>query len=262
MTAERNVIEVHFASGVRALSTTRRGGVSTGSFADWNLGDHVGDQPEAVQENRRRLSSHLPAGTGITWLEQVHGTRVVHASTGQGLKADAIWTDNPDYAGAVMTADCLPVVFAAKDGSCAAVSHAGWRGLAAGVLTATLEALPVEPGDLEAWLGPAIGPSAFEVGNEVREAFIQCLGEQASRCFIKSQSNEKTAERLPGAPMADSGGKWLCDLFSLARLQLQEAGLESITGGDRCTFSEPNDFFSYRRDGQTGRMATVVWLTR
>lgn len=240
------VIETHLASGVRVLSTTRRGGVSSGRYSSWNLGAHVGDDPSAVRANRQRLGALLPASTQICWLNQVHGTLVVPASTGSGAEADAVWLDTLGIAGAVMTADCLPVVLAAKEGGCAAVAHAGWRGLAAGVIAETVKALPVQTEGLSAWLGPAIGPAAFEVGDEVRQAFISAQGDAAQHAF------------LPGS----IPGKWLCDLYELARQQLAALGIEDISGGDRCTFTESEDFFSYRRDGRTGRMATVVWLER
>ena len=257
------VIEHRFSSGIRTLSTTRRGGVSDEPYASWNLGGHVGDSPDAVRENRRRLQAHLPSSVGITWLHQVHGTKVVYAGgceAGEIPEADAVWTDSHETAGAVMTADCLPVVFAATDGSCAAVSHAGWRGLAAGVLSATLEALPMAPPELEVWLGPAIGRDAFAVGSEVRQAFIERMGETASRCFTESHLDQASAIESSNHTSRGLNAKWRCDLYSLARLQLRDAGVASIAGGDRCTYTESDDFFSYRRDGQTGRMATVVWL--
>jgi YfiH family protein len=243
--SEVRAIGVEFPrSGIRAITTTRQGGVSTGAFDSWNLAEHVGDASDAVAENRRRLLAPLPEALRICWLKQVHGTRVVHAADGLAEEADAAWSDDPAWACAVMTADCLPVVFAANDGSCVAAAHAGWRGLAAGVLSATLDALPVAADDVSVWLGPAIGPSAFEVGGEVREAFLESLGDSASACFTPQ-------------PAAD---KWLCDLYALARLELNARGVSEIAGGNRCTHTEADTFFSYRRDGETGRMATIVWV--
>lgn len=227
---------------VRAAFTLRTGGVSGGPFASLNLGDHVGDDPAAVASNRRRLREalHLPAEP--LWLNQVHGREVARFDGAPRPDADAAMALQPGQVCAVLVADCLPVLFADRDGRCVAASHAGWRGLAAGVLERTVEALPAAPGALVAWLGPAIGPQAFEVGEEVRDAFVAAQPEAAEEF----------------APQA--AGRWLADLWGLARRRLAAAGVGAVYGGRGCTVSEPQRFFSYRRDGVTGRMAALVWL--
>lgn len=228
-------------ANVRAVQTTRSGGVSPAPWNGLNLGDHVGDDALRVAANRAELRRSLPGEP--VWLQQVHGTRVVDAAMSAGRpEADAAWTRQADVVCAVMTADCLPVLFCDKAGSVVAAAHAGWRGLQAGVLEATLATMAVPPGEILAWLGPAIGAQAFEVGGEVRAAFCS-LDPAAAACF---------------RPHAT--GKWLADIYGLARLRLQAAGLFSISGGGMCTVSEPARFFSYRRDGVTGRMATLIWL--
>lgn len=227
--------------GVRALSTTRLGGVSEGPYRSLNLGDHVGDRPEHVAENRARVASLLPAAP--LWLAQVHGNRVVDAAQADdGEQADASVIRSRARVCAVMTADCLPVLFCHQRGEVVAAAHAGWRGLAGGVLEATLSAMAVPSKEVLVWLGPAIGRTAFEVGDEVRAAF--------------TASTPGTA----AAFTARGGGKWLADLYALARIRLQERGVAAIYGGDRCTVSEPDTFFSHRRDQVTGRMASLIWL--
>ena len=231
---------------VLALSTTRQGGTSGAPWNSCNLAHHVGDDPAAVAANRRLLLQCLPVGTAIQWLDQVHGTRVVSARAEGGVpEADASVSRGPGVACAVLTADCLPVLLCDRAGSAVAAAHAGWRGLAAGVLEATVAAMQVPGAELLAWLGPAIGPARFEVGREVREQFLQGPGEGTAQAFRPS----------PGAP-----GHYLADLYQLARLRLQAAGVEGIYGGDRCTYSESGHFFSYRRDGHTGRMASLVMI--
>lgn len=230
---------------VRAWQSTRRGGVSPAPYDSLNLGDHVADLPAHVAANRQRLHSALALPAAPCWLRQVHGTRVLEAGPGAvGAEADAVVLRRPGAVGAIMTADCLPVLFCDRQGSVAGAAHAGWRGLVAGILENTVVALGVPPRELLAWLGPAIGPTAFEVGEEVQAA---CLAAQpeAARAF------------LPGRP-----GKYLADLYALARLRLERAGVTAIYGGGRCTVNEAADFFSYRRDGTTGRMATLIWLDR
>jgi YfiH family protein len=231
---------------VRVVSSLRAGGVSEGSYASLNLAAHVGDRADAVAANRRLLvaAAHLPAEP--LWLEQVHGSDVVrHAgSTSTPPRADAAVAFEPDRVCAVMTADCLPVVFADAGGTCVGVSHAGWRGLLGGVLQATIAALAVAPSDLHAWLGPAIGPAAFEVGPEVREAYLANLAvPDTGSCFVLNQR-----------------GRYLADLYGLARLVLAQAGVGSIHGGGWCTHDDAGRFYSFRRDGITGRMATLAWL--
>ncbi|MDR1064009.1 MAG: peptidoglycan editing factor PgeF [Azoarcus sp.] len=229
---------------VRALVTTRRGGHSKAPYDGFNLGMHVGDDPAAVAANRALLRQRLPAEP--CWLEQVHGIDVARVD-GSGRKAppcgDAAVTRTPGAVCAVMTADCLPVLFCDEAATVVAAAHAGWRGLAAGVLEAALVAMATPPARIMAWLGPAIGPAAFEVGDEVREA---CLA------------------RDPGAHIAFAAreirGKWLADLYTLARRRLTRAGVSRIYGGGCCTFTESARFYSYRREGVTGRFASLIWL--
>ncbi len=227
--------------GVRALSTTRQGGVSGAPWASFNLGEHVGDDPAAVQANRQCLRDALPAEP--RWLTQVHGTRCVDAAqAAPGEQADASFTRQRGVVCAVQTADCLPVLLCDENASVVGVAHAGWRGLAAGVIESTVAAMG-EPGErLMAWLGPAIGPRAFEVGGEVRDAFLA--------------HDARAADGFVAAP----GGKWLCDIYLLARQRLAAQGIRRITGADFCTVNDGERFFSYRRDGITGRMASLVWL--
>lgn len=226
---------------VRAIMTTRIGGVSSGAYASLNLGSHVGDSSEAVAENRRRLRTILPEAP--VWLEQVHGTQAVALEAAEhGTEADAVVSRSPGRVCAIMTADCLPVVLCDRDGSVVAAAHAGWRGLCDGVLERTVASMQVPPTSLIAWMGVAIGPSAFEVGSEVRAAFM-AKNVQAKAAFRPSQNPEK----------------WFADIYLLTTQRLQECGVRAVFGGEGCTFSEPDRFFSYRRDGVTGRMATCVW---
>lgn len=228
-------------AGVHALVTTRTGGASLPPFDSLNLGDHVGDDPAAVALNRQRLRAFLPAEP--CWLKQVHGTAVAQADgLRDAIEADASVAFAPGTVCAVLTADCLPVLFCDRQGSRVAAAHAGWRGLAAGVLEASVAALQCESADIMAWLGPAIGPQAFEVGEEVREAFVHDLPATAS-AFV------------PGPP-----GKWFADIYELARLRLARAGVGSVHGGGLCTYADAARFYSYRRDRTTGRMAALVWL--
>jgi len=229
-------------AAVRALSTTRAGGVSLAPYASLNLGAHVGDDPARVAENRARLRRLLPAEP--RWLNQVHGSAVVDAAAVAGLPdADAAFSRKPGAVCVVMTADCLPVLLCDRAGTVVAAAHAGWRGLHGGVVEATVAAMGVAPGELIAWLGPAIGPQAFEVGGEVRAAFVAADG-RAEAAF---------------RPAAQAG-KWLADLYLLARQRLAALGVSAVHGGDCCTVGEADRFFSYRRDGVTGRMASLIWL--
>jgi len=226
---------------VRALVTTRTGGVSSGPWSSLNLGNAVGDAPEAVAANRARVRQHLPADP--RWLRQVHGVDVVAAETVTApAEADASFTRTAEVVCAIQMADCLPVLLAARDGSAVGAAHAGWRGLAGGVIERTVEAMAIKPPGLIAWLGPSIGPDAFEVGDEVRAAFITD-DPAASRAF---------------RPLRE--GKWLADLFALARLRLARAGVHEVHGGGLCTYSDPVRFFSHRRDRVSGRMAALIWL--
>jgi YfiH family protein len=234
------------ARQVRAFVTTRSGGVSRGPYATMNLTRHTGDDSAAVAANQRRLADWLPSPP--VWLRQVHGNVVVVLGAGSvaaAPTADAAVTRERAVVCAVQIADCLPVLFADRRGSAVGVAHAGWRGLAAGVLEATvasLDALGASIPDLCAWLGPAIGPAAFEVGDEVRAAFVARDSALAS-CFV-----------------ATGGGKWLADLYAAARIRLAAAGVKSVGGGDYCTKTDVDRFFSYRRERASGRMAALVWL--
>ena len=234
--------------GVHALVTTRLGGVSRTPYASLNLGAHVGDDPAAVASNRARVHAALAGAGRPVWLEQVHGTRVVDATAaaaaGITQRADASFSTQSGVCCAVMTADCLPVLFCDDSGSVVAAAHAGWRGLLAGVLDATVTAMAVAPATLIAYLGPAIGAQAFVVGDEVRAAFVADLA----------------ASAVAFAPTAEPG-KCLADIYQLARLRLAARGVVRVFGGNCCTFSDSRRFFSYRRDGQTGRMASLIWRT-
>jgi len=226
---------------VHALATTREGGASSGPYASLNLGDHVGDDPASVARNRALLEQWLPAKP--LWLAQVHGTTVVDAAEVNGEPtADAAVTRELGVVLAVLTADCLPVLLAARDASAIGIAHAGWRGLAAGVVEATVARMRVAPAEIVAWLGPAIGQDAFEVGEEVRRAFAD-------------PDPTAAAAFAPG-----KAGKWQADLYALARRRLAAAGVTEVHGGGYCTFADRERFFSFRRDGRTGRMASLLWL--
>lgn len=229
---------------VRAASTTRAGGVSRAPYDSMNVSDYVGDAPEAVRANRARLRTQLNLPSEPRWLKQVHGTRVLEWNARSELiapEADASIALHPGIVCAVQTADCLPVLLCDAAGTRVAAVHAGWRGLAAGVIEATVERL--RPcGELFAWLGPAIGPHAFEVGDEVRVEFIR-HDARAIQAF--------SAARV---------GHWWADIYALARLRLQQIGVTRIYGGQWCTVTEAERFFSYRRDKTTGRMANLIWI--
>lgn len=229
---------------VRSCSTTRQGGVSLPPYASLNLGSHVCDRPEQVADNRQRLIELASLPAAPHWLDQVHGTDVARLTRNtpyQTLRADAAYTDEPGVVCAAMSADCLPVLFCSLAGDEVAAAHAGWRWLNAGVLENTVSAFRAAPQNVMAWFGPAIGPQQFEVGGEVREAFT-AADPQAAAAFVPFGEN------------------YLADIYHLARLRLQAAGVSQIFGGDRCTVTESTDFFSYRRDGITGRMASLIWL--
>lgn len=235
--------------GVRALTTLRGGeGVSAPPFDRFNLGLRCGDDPDAARENRRRLAAWLALPSPPRWLDQVHGTAVHRAFAAavplEEPRADASVTGEPGVVLAVLTADCLPVVLAARDGSEVGVAHAGWRGLAAGVLEATVAAMHTPPARLLAWLGPAAGPQAYEIGAEVRDAFV-ATDPGAGTAFVATRP-----------------GHWRMDLYALARRRLAAAGVPEVHGGNRCTISEPASFFSHRRDGRSGRLATLVWTLK
>lgn len=229
---------------VRAVSTTRGGGVSSGAYASLNLGQHVGDAVVSVVENRHRLAASLQLQHEPRWLKQVHGIAVAQlAGRVPETPADAAVTGEAGEACVIMTADCLPVLFCDRAGTRVGAAHAGWRGLAAGVLEAAALAMDVAPGELLAWMGPAIGPKAYEVGEEVRAAFI--AGDPGA-----------AAGFTPGRAQ----GKWWCDLYMLARRRLEAVGIGRIYGGGFCTYTERERFFSFRRDGECGRMASLIWL--
>jgi YfiH family protein len=226
---------------VRTLVTTRNGGVSHGPYASLNLGTRVGDDARAVAENRARLRALLPSEP--KWLQQVHGVDVVQADcvTAESA-ADAAFTRVPGVVCAVQVADCLPVLFCDRAGTRVAAAHAGWRGLSAGVLEQTVSSLGVPPEEVMAWLGPGIGPQKFEVGADVFDRFAA----------------DDPAASAAFEPLRD--GKWLADLYALARRRLSRAALTAIFGGGLCTFSDPARFFSHRRDRVTGRQGAFIWI--
>ncbi len=223
---------------VRAFSTTRSGGVSRGAWSTLNLGLHCGDDTTHVEQNRASLSEVLPSPA--QWLRQVHGTSVVRhcGRFSREMEGDALVAFESRQVCAVLTADCLPVLFCNRRGDRVGIAHAGWRGLAGGILEATVRALDEAPGELMAWMGPAIGPQVFEVGSDVAEAF----------------QGEFPAGFTP------HGDRFLMDIYALAKLRLAAIGVHAVYGGAYCTMSDPERFFSYRRDGVTGRMASLLWL--
>lgn len=230
---------------VRAFCTLRTGGVSDAPYASLNLATHVGDASASVRENRRMLRTELSLPGEPLWLEQVHGTRVLdadEAGASRRAPADAAITRQKDRVLAVLVADCLPLLLATRTGDAIGVAHAGWRGLAAGVIERTVEALGAPPEQLQAWLGPAISASHFEVGFEVRTAFVS-RHEEAAACFS-----------------ANARGRWQCNLAALARQRLEALGVHSIHNSALCTASDAQRFFSYRRDGHTGRLAALLWI--
>ncbi len=232
---------------VRAAMSTRIGGVSTAPCDTLNTGTHVGDDPAAVAENRRRLRQALQLEAEPAWLDQVHGTTVADLDatprTGTPSRADAAITRKPGTACAIQVADCMPVLLAASDASVIGAAHAGWRGLAGGVLEATIKAMQADPANLDAWMGPTISQRHFEVGDEVRAAFV-ATDPNAAAAF---ERNERQ--------------RWQCDLYALARLRLAAAGVRHIYGGGWCTYEDRDRFFSFRRDGRCGRMAALIWLS-
>jgi polyphenol oxidase len=224
-------------SRVRALSTTRQGGVSQGPYASMNIGNHVDDNDSAIADNRAIFRKQLPAEP--EWLSQVHGDTVVNLTQSSHREADASYTKQPNQVAVIMTADCLPILITDVNATVVAAIHGGWRSLAKGIIQKTIQELNTPSPQLLAWLGPAIGPKHFQVGDDVRAAFPDC----------------------PHAFVPD-GAKWRADIFAIARHQLNHLGVTAIYGGDHCTYSEPDRFYSHRRDaGITGRMATAIWLT-
>jgi polyphenol oxidase len=227
---------------VRARVSGRGGGVSTGRYASLNLAAHVGDEPRAVRENRRRLALDWELPAEPCWLDQVHGATVADLDAEGELRADGAVTSHAGVVCTIMTADCLPVLLADRRGTRVGAAHAGWRGLAAGILPAAVAAMRLPATDLLAWLGPAIGPEAYEVGDEVRAAFVG-------------------RDTGAGAAFTPNGhGRWQADLYALARLSLASAGVTAVYGGGSCTFTEPASYFSHRREAPCGRIASMIWL--
>jgi purine-nucleoside/S-methyl-5'-thioadenosine phosphorylase / adenosine deaminase len=227
---------------VRSWVTQRAGGASTGGYASLNLATHVGDSAQSVAENRALLMAGIDLPSEPVWLEQVHGATVLDLDADRVIPADAAVTSRAGVVCTVLTADCLSVLFCDRAGRRVGVAHAGWRGLLNGVLPATVGAFGVMPRDIVAWLGPAIGASAYEVGADVRDAYV---------------AQDPAAERF-FAPNA--GGRWQADLCGLARASLNGAGVTAVAGGGFCTFTESQRFFSHRREAPCGRMATLIWL--
>jgi len=234
-------------AGIRAVSTTRGGGVSGAPYASLNLGSHVGDRADAVLENRAILRNCVALPEAPRWLDQVHGVDIVRAETvREPISADGSITADVDVVCAVLTADCVPVLMCDRGGEHVAAVHGGWRGLAAGVLETAVRsfvARGVSPADILCWLGPAIGPRAYAVGPEVRDALMSAGDAVATAGILTPGSN----------------GRWALDLYQLASSRLRAAGVAQIFGGDICTHADPARFFSYRRDGLCGRQATLIW---
>ncbi|WP_193166322.1 peptidoglycan editing factor PgeF [Microbulbifer hainanensis] len=238
-------------SNVRAATSLRTGGHSAGAYASFNLGSHVDDDADAVAANRRQLCDELQLPAEPQWLEQIHSDRVVTARTdGLVRTADASTASTPGAVCAVLTADCLPVLFCDRAGTRVAAAHAGWRGLAGGILRETVAALDCAPEELLVWLGPAIGPRAFETGVDVLETFFEHA--------LDGEHTEAIAQCF--RPHVQKPLHFLADIYGLARAELRQLGIADIYGGDRCTVSEPDYFYSYRRDRITGRMASLIWL--
>ena len=232
------------APNIKAVTTTRQGGVSQAPFDSMNLGDHVGDNAKAVQQNRQILADTLALPEPPVWLNQIHSNVVSNLDDEQPLiDADASVTHKRGRSCVVMTADCLPVLFCDKAGTVVAASHAGWRGLHSGILEKTVASMDAKPEDILAWMGPAIGANAFEVGGEVRQAFMD-VQTQAEQAFQK-QDNDK----------------WLADIYLLAKQRLNAIGVKQVFGGGECTYSDTSRFYSYRKASQTGRMASLIWMS-
>lgn len=228
-------------AGVVTWQTTRTGGVSAGAYRSMNLALHVGDDPNSVAENRARLHAARNLPNEPHWLNQVHGCRILDLDRDETCPADGAVTSRPGHVLAVMTADCLPVLLASKSGQRIGVAHAGWRGLVNGVLRAAIDAFNCPPADILAWLGPAIGPGAFEVGDEVRAAFV-AVDAEAERAFARN-----------------ARGRWQADLHALGQQALARLGVSNVFGTPFCTFGDPGQFFSHRREAPCGRMASMIW---
>jgi YfiH family protein len=236
-------------SNIVAFTSCRLGGFSAAPYDEFNLGLHVGDDPESVRRNRQQLLSACQGLQGVQWLQQVHGSATVYAdgSVTQPL-ADAAYTDQPGIACAVMTADCLPLLLCDKQGQQVAAIHAGWRGLAAGVIESAVDCFEAAPGQLLAWLGPAISQEYFEVGEEVREQFLS-----------KASAADKPAVEAMFVASAQGSGHFLADLYGLAKIRLSALGISAIYGGNTCCYKDARRFFSYRREAVTGRMVSIIY---
>lgn len=231
---------------IQAFTTVRNGGVSQAPFDSFNLGSHVNDNLADVMKNRELLVEKFQLPQMPLFLNQTHSTKVIRLPyTGTDLEADAVYTNQPNQVCLIMTADCLPALFVSQNGKEIAAAHAGWRGLCDGVLEATVAEFECEPAQISVWLGPAIGPNAFQVGNEVIEQFC-AFDPNAEEAFIEDGS---------------TSGKFLGNLYQIAKQRLNKLGIVNIFGGDHCTYTEKEHFFSYRRDKQTGRMASLIWRT-
>ena len=228
---------------IKAYSTTRVGGASCGDYDSFNLAYHVGDQADRVTANHKILQQTLTLPKPPIWLQQVHGSRVVELGRDHDLRADAAVCFEPDIVAAILTADCLPVLLCGRDADCVGLVHAGWRGMVAGIIEATVQAMRCPAADLSAWLGPGIGPHAYRVGNEVRDAFV------------------REDEELALAFLPDNVGSWMMNLYEIAALKLTRLGVLAVTGGDFCTYTDAPRFYSFRRDGVTGRMAHLIWIS-
>lgn len=230
-------------ANIHAYCSVRTEGFSQQPFESFNLASHVGDNEADVQRNRQQLFQQLNLPSEPLWLDQVHGIKVVDASNGGvgGFQGDASFSRETNQVCSVLTADCLPVLFCDRQGATVAAAHAGWRGLLAGVLESTLNAMTRDTNEIMAWLGPAIGPDNFEVGEEVYQSFVQHSADSAD------------------AFKANRPGHYLANIYQLAKLRLQSRGVNQIYGGDFCTFKEQDRFYSFRRDGQTGRMVSLIW---
>jgi YfiH family protein len=236
-------------ANIVAFTSCRQGGFSAAPYDEFNLGLHVGDDPESVRLNRQQLLSNCQGLQGIQWLQQAHGNATVYADGGSTeLQADAAYTDQAGIACAVMTADCLPVLLCDNQGQQVAAVHAGWRGLAAGVIESAVDCFEAAPGQLMAWLGPAISQQYFEVGEEVFEQFLS-----------KASAADKPAVEAAFVAISQGGGHYLADLYGLAKIRLSALGITAIYGGDTCCYKDASRFFSYRREAVTGRMVSVIY---
>jgi YfiH family protein len=254
---------------VKACYSLRQNGHSSGSYSSFNLGDHVGDLAINVAKNRKLLEEII-GQQAISWLQQVHGTRVVDANLGNGCQADASYTQEFNQVCTVMTADCLPVFFCDTEGRQVALAHAGWRGLHAGVLQQTLSQFNragqssslTKYSNIIAYLGPAISQGAFEVGEDVRQAFLSLPHDQLKRGrqYFKAGRLLDIGSGMDSPAINKNNQKWMADLYGIAKDMLNNMGVSDIYGGERCTYTEADDFFSYRRDGLSGRMANLIWL--